>query len=548
MLDRLDTVAAHPTDFTTTIDLRAATTLETPPLDLGSVAVFVEAANAPGIGLAAACAVAALQGGEVTEVRLTLMVWGDGDGDGEAPVAGDCDDTNSAVNTMAVEVCDDADNDCDGGVDEGCPCAPDGITRSCYFGPPATVGLGECTLGNQSCSAGVWTDCSGMVSPTAETCDTVDNDCDGTADEGCPCVDDTSCFGAGGDPMGACMAGTQTCEDGTFGLCTGQVLPVSEVCANGADDDCDGLVDENCPCNPGDSRPCYTGNPDDLMTGGPCAEGMQTCDPDGLWSACSGETLPAPEGTSCDNVDNDCDGTVDDIVVGCYDLADGGCNADGTGCQGQCIGGHVECSGGTPTCVGAMGSSPEMCGDGIDNDCDGMDDSELGAMCRCDDEVTGGNPGLSCYSGPPGTEGVGVCSAGAWSCTGNQPLGICSGDSPPGTESCNSLDDDCDGFTDNAVRGPRRHRSAQSPWRAAARHRRVRRRHHGLYRREPRRLRGRDRPGRRAMRRPGPRLRRRHQRRGRRRRRLLRVRLPGHTGAGLRRRQRVHQSQRHRGL
>lgn len=49
---------------------------------------------------------------------------------------------------------------------------------------------------------------------------------------------------AGTEGVGACRAGTQTClEDGSgFGECFGQVLPSAETC-NGLDDDCDGQVD-----------------------------------------------------------------------------------------------------------------------------------------------------------------------------------------------------------------------------------------------------------------------------------------------------------------
>src|SRR5689334_9194537 len=43
--------------------------------------------------------------------------------------------------------------------------------------------------------------------------------------------------------VGECRAGTQTCASGTFGACTGEVLPAAEVC-NGKDDDCNGQVDE----------------------------------------------------------------------------------------------------------------------------------------------------------------------------------------------------------------------------------------------------------------------------------------------------------------
>lgn len=49
--------------------------------------------------------------------------------------------------------------------------------------------------------------------------------------------------------MGACRAGTRTCMAGMpamYGACVGEVVPRTEVCSNGADDDCDGMIDEGC--------------------------------------------------------------------------------------------------------------------------------------------------------------------------------------------------------------------------------------------------------------------------------------------------------------
>ena len=217
---------------------------------------------------------------------------------------------------------------------------------------------------------------------------------------------DTRGKGTCHDGMQACIAGG---EFSAWGPCTGDALPGVEAghCMDGVDNDCNGLVDckdaacihdPSCTpmmeCAPGSTRPCYDG-PQGSAGVGQCKAGSQTCDQTGHWgAACAGEVLPGQELFNCaDNIDNDCNGLTD-----CKDVL--ACFLD-------------------PRCAA--------------NAC---------------------NPGdtQSCYSGPQGTQGVGICKAGMQTCAQDgKSWGPCMGEVDPGMEGghCNDgLDNDCNGVVD----------------------------------------------------------------------------------------------------
>jgi hypothetical protein len=209
----------------------------------------------------------------------------DGDGDGVIPPT-DCDDTNSSVFPGAAELCDGLDNDCDATIDEGDPGA----------GAACSTGLsGECAAGTTACQAGGIV-CTPDNAPTPETCNGIDDDCDGNIDQGNPGGGAACTTGLGG----ICEAGSLDCVGGML-ACTPLSSAQPESC-NGADDDCDGSVDEG---DPDGGAGCATGQP------GVCAAGTEHCVSAAL--VCIADNSPGTE-ICANDVDEDCDGPSDDIV------------------------------------------------------------------------------------------------------------------------------------------------------------------------------------------------------------------------------------------
>lgn len=130
----------------------------------------------------------------------------------------------------------------------------DGQTMPCYAGPAGTQNIGVCRGGMKTCINGQWdTTCTGEVLPQAEICDGLDNNCNGTSDEGfeCKAGDTRACYDglSGTAGVGICRSGTQACNNCQWdATCQGQVLPQQERC-DGKDDNCNNKVDEGCdPC------------------------------------------------------------------------------------------------------------------------------------------------------------------------------------------------------------------------------------------------------------------------------------------------------------
>jgi hypothetical protein len=261
--------------------------------------------------------------------------------------------------------------------------------------------------------------------------------------------------------VGICHDGQQTClPDGSaYGACTGQVLPLpAEDCATPVDDDCDGNVNDmaaGCVCAPTTTAPCYDG-PAATENVGLCHGGTKACAADGKsYGACTGQVLPQPE--TCNTPgDDDCNGQTNEGGAGC------GCTPNAvvpcysgppnTKNVGPCVGGTQVCNSagtGFGPCMGEVLPQPETCNTPIDDNCNGQT-NEGGAGCVCQPNAT-----VSCYSGPAGTAGVGICKAGTALCNDQGTvLGTCTGEGLPAAETCNNaVDDNCNGQTNEGGAG-----------------------------------------------------------------------------------------------
>lgn len=206
-----------------------------------------------------------------------------------------CNENNANV----IEVCNGVDDTCEGNVDEGCDQDADG-----YCNPTMQTAQGAICIPSD-CN-----DADATVHPNAvETCNNVDDNCNGVTDDGIGKGDACS------DGKGVCkMTGTKVCaNDGSVVCSVSADLSKqlnAEIC-NGLDDTCDGVTDEGCD----DDKDGYC---DVLITytaGASCQPGD-----------CNDSDVTVHPGATevCNAVDDNCNSSTDE---GCDDDADGWCDS-----------------------------------------------------------------------------------------------------------------------------------------------------------------------------------------------------------------------------
>ncbi len=360
--------------------------------------------------------------------------YADADGDGWAACE-DCDDGDAAVNPDATEVCDDIDNDCDGEWDED-----DAADASTFYADEDGDGYGDPDATTVACdqpesTVEDSTDCDDTSADTHpgadEYCDGVDTDCDGTLDEDDALDANTWYADSDSDGFGDASTSTVTCDQPTGMVeddtdcddTDADVNPGATETCNDKDDDCDASIDEGVETtyyadSDSDGFGDASTTADDCSTPSGYVEDDTDCDDtdasknpgvtwyidydgDGYGSAeYTTESCEQPSGyvsdtddcddtdedinpdaeEVCNDLDDDCDGDVDeDDLDGpsaetWYADADGDGYGDASSTLETCEeepSGYVDDDTDCDDTDGDVSPAGTEVRDGVDNDCDG---------------------------------------------------------------------------------------------------------------------------------------------------------------------------------
>ncbi len=398
---------------------------------------------------------------------------GDGDGvgigdavehcEGEAGFVsetGDCDDSDATALPGGAEVCDGADNDCNGTVDDN----PTDGTVVYVDNDLDGYGTGDAvTLCDTTGHADNALDCDDnklAVNPDAiETCNELDDDCNGQVDDDAQGAStwyldsDSDGFGDDATAVTACSPPDIFYTD-VGGDCDDTAVDTNPA----AQEQCDS-IDHNCSGEPDETEPTWFVDDDGdgfgeiggiTQTG--CAQptGYAPNERD-----CDDSDAAVKPGASevCDGADNDCDGLTDDAdpSVGgeptWYADADNDGFGDSTTPMTQCaqpsgfVSDNTDCVDNNPA---VNPGETEAC-NGVDDDCaNGVDDGIVYVDWYLDTDGDG--------YGDPGSTPVNDCATQSGRASNDTDCDDSDQDINPGeTEVCNDIDDDCTGGPDNGL-------------------------------------------------------------------------------------------------
>ena len=377
-----------------------------------------------------------------------------------AAKGGDCNDADTAVNPGAIEACNGKDDNCNGQTDEG---AAQGCTTYYPDGDADTFGAASgaaclCVKGAGMVSvSGDCNDANAAINPNAtETCNGVDDNCDGQVDEvgstGCSnYYEDKDNDGHGKPGVSKCLCSPSGDFKASIGDdcndTNGQIHPAAAEQCNGLDDNCNGQIDEEgssgCTTYFKDSDGdgygvtsskkclCQPADPFDSTLPGDCNDGDAAVYP-GVIEKCNAK-------------DDNCDGQVDEAgAQGCtVFFRDQDEDGFGISFDAKCLCGAAAPY--TTTVAGDCNDGSAASHPGADELCDGTDNNCVNGVDEaCDQDGDGYCNKTKIIVGTPP-----VCPNGGNDCNdGNSAV------NPGRTESCNNVDDNCDGQVDEGVQAP----------------------------------------------------------------------------------------------